>query len=102
LFSSSSAKKNSKNPNGHTLEQSHGMGTKEAYMAKVQKWSEDDALYKSGSDLWFLAHEHLRALKQNKELQQEHARLQQELAQLQQEQANRALVKDCAEEWDIV
>ena len=85
------------------------MGTKEAYMAKVQKWSEDDALYESGYDLWFLAHEHLRALKQNKELQQEleglheeHFDLQQELAQLQQEQANRALVKDCAEEWDIV
>jgi hypothetical protein len=48
--------------------------------------------------------EHAQLQQQHARLQQEHARLQQEHAQLQHAQADRAreLVKDFAEEWEIV
>ncbi len=48
--------------------------------------------------------EHAQLQQQHARLQQEHAQLQHEHAQLQHAQANRAreLVKDFAEEWEIV
>jgi Ni,Fe-hydrogenase I large subunit len=51
-----------------------------------------------------LQEQHAQLQQEHAQLQQEHAQLQQERALLQQAQANRAreLVKDFAEEWEIV
>ncbi len=77
------------NKTGVASKQSHGIvrSSKEAFVEQVRRLTEDNAAYQHNYESWFLAHEHLRALNLNKQLQQEHAQLQQEQAQLQQETA---------------